>query len=261
MVSRDVVTSALDDHVMTAGSLTTPTTAQEKREDHQGGGKRRSKEEEATPPPVRFTIGQGGGEEGRSAKKRLQLSTTSSGGGSSSRQKTVVRFTKLGGLSPKKKLVSSSSSGKQESPQKTTVSFEKLGGLSPRKQPPLLLSPFKAPPPAAPVKTLADTKRNLSEAISRAEAVSKKLSPAEVKAKLGQVGKLRILILQKLLFCKNAPQVGKLAELKQRLESLNAASRKLKQSRPTAPSVPKAAHTPATIRCNSSSTTSLLTKV
>jgi len=228
-VTSEVVTSALDDHVLST-PLSTPSTR-----DAEGlkPTRRRSKgfpevnttpstEGAAATPAAKFTIGSG---PTKSAKKKLQLPKSDT-----KRQQSLIPFTKLGALSPKKrphevaKIV--------QSPNK--FRFEKLGNVTPKKHQESpskpeeftpILSPFK--PPTTPSKKTLDinaTKKNLNSALSNA----KKLTPSEVKAKLGKVGKL--------------------SDLKERLQNLNAASQKLKQFPQKVSSAPLLSEPPVSLK-------------
>jgi hypothetical protein len=82
-----------------------------------------------------------------------------------------VAFQKLGPLSPQKKVVPS------QSPVKN-VSFEKLGSLSPIKQ----------VVPSA--KDLSDLKAKADRLVQNLSGQTSKLTPQQIKAKLGTVSKL-----------------------------------------------------------------------
>lgn len=240
--TTDVVTSALDDHIL-ATPLSTPSTRGDEGHKNVRRRSKGSPEQQTTPstdgivstPAPKFTVGVG---EVKSAKKKLQMSK-----GVTSREKSLIPFTQLGALSPKKRVQEVAQSNITQSPNK--FRFQKLGNITPKKldgsprkseQFKPILSPFKTgspckseqllfkpilspfKPPVQPARKNLDisaTRKNLAAALSNA----KKLTPAEVKAKLGKVGKL--------------------ADLKERLENLNAASQKLKQSPLKVNSIPK----------------------
>jgi len=209
-----VVTSALDNHrtlprhLETVGSSSSQelgTPSPNKKRENFRKSKKDEKEDQWTPKKVSeplFTIGSRD-QPAKSAKKKLNLSEKS---------KNVV-FQKLSSLSPSKK-----AQEKYSSPRK--VDFENLGlRLTPQKS---LISPYKKPGFSknlfsdSPEKC-APVKPDLTKAIQQAKTLQAKLTPAEVKAKLGKV---------------------KLSDLKSRLASLSSSSLKVAESKAKTTCVP-----------------------
>eukprot|EP00090_Calanus_glacialis_P004164 TRINITY_DN13076_c0_g1_i1.p1 TRINITY_DN13076_c0_g1~~TRINITY_DN13076_c0_g1_i1.p1 ORF type:complete len:792 (-),score=290.26 TRINITY_DN13076_c0_g1_i1:145-2520(-) len=199
-----VVTSALDNHrtlprhhlvsVGSSSSYELGTPSPNKKSENFRKSKKDEKEGKWTPKKVSeplFTVGYRD-QPAKSAKKKLNLSEKS---------KNVV-FQKLSSLSPSKKVQE-----KYSSPRK--IDYENLGlRLTPQKS---MISPFKKPGfsknlfSESPEKC-SPVKPDLTKAIQAAKTLQAKLTPAEVKAKLGKV---------------------KLRDLKSRLASLSSSSLKV----------------------------------
>jgi len=209
----DVVTSSTDDHMLAPKTPSSSNNAENKR-----SSKRASKEAPVTPSnedgkleenAVRFTPGSGK-HSASSAKKKLDM-------GAASRARKNVEFTKLGQLSPKKKVVQESEFMKSEEFKVPTPVKELIGARRPR------------PTRESINKKLFDDdndvkqprpKRSMRAEIETATAIAKKLSPEEIKLRLGTRNKsvdFRAKLKNLIEESKKVDQVKKKRELPSKL--------------------------------------------
>eukprot|EP00088_Acartia_fossae_P060360 TRINITY_DN7226_c0_g1_i4.p1 TRINITY_DN7226_c0_g1~~TRINITY_DN7226_c0_g1_i4.p1 ORF type:complete len:720 (+),score=223.47 TRINITY_DN7226_c0_g1_i4:51-2162(+) len=181
----EVVTSSTDDHAL---APKTPTSA-DKESVNLRSSKRSSKEDTVTPTgnktgEVKFTQGSG---QPVSAKKKLDMNK-----GNVTNNKKNVEFTKLSQLSPKKKNPSSSSTQMMTSKEfkvPTPVKDLIIGARRPRvvsrdTVPRNLFNEDGGAAPAGP-----RPRRSMRAEIETAKSVAKKLTPDELKARLGTKNK------------------------------------------------------------------------